>query len=701
MRYSKLMENGRIGRLELKNRIIMAPMGTNFATEDGMVTGRLREYYAERAAGGCGLIICGDFAIDAPRGRNLECQVGISEDRYLPGLCELADTIHLNGAKAAAQLVHAGKLAMMDMAAGIAPAAPSEVSIGMKETLRDLTRDEFTRMAGRFGGMGAMKTGALTIEGIKDITDKFGAAAERARRAGFDGVEIHAGHGYLIGSFLSPSANKREDEYGGDIINRARFLLEIIAAVRERAGHDYPVWCRIDGCEFGIKDGITPEDGRKLAVRLDEAGIDAIHVSGYGGPVGGFIDGPLVYRPGNLLKYAADIKKAVRAPVIAVGRISPECAEKVLRQGGADFIAMARPLVADPGLPAKLQRGADKDIRPCIYCYHCVGRHVEGEATECAVNPGAGREMELRAVPAERRKRVVVVGGGPAGMEAARTAALRGHQVTLVERGKRLGGSMYFASIVNEDIENLMAWMQRQIRNLPIKVISGSDATPEVIDALKPDAVIVAGGPELIVPDIDGGGDGRVISGAALRTMLNRGNSGGMLPGGARFLLGAAGPAIRRMSPGLLRRLTKIWMPIGKTVAVIGGDLVAVELCQFLLDRGRAVTLISDRQEIGGEMPIPARWRVMRDLRRRGATMLNDVTVERITAGGVAVKRWGGETEMVAADTVIAAGETGENRALYEEIKGRYPEVYLAGDGNRLRLLRGSIEDGQRAGLKI
>ncbi len=233
-------------------------------------------------------------------------------------------------------------------------------------------------------------------------------------------------------------------------------------------GRDYPVWCRIDGREFDTEGGITIEDAKALAVLLQDAGVDAIHVSAYGGVITGFIDAPICYPLGHLVPYAAAVKAAVKVPVIAVGRITPELGEDILRQGKADFIAMGRALLADPELPNKLASGRRDEIRPCIRCYVCATQHIEDWPTVCSVNVATGREAEFRIKPAEKPKNVAVIGSGPAGMEAARIAALRGHHVTLYEKNRRLGGSLVFASVVSADNEGLLDWMIGQMKKLPI-----------------------------------------------------------------------------------------------------------------------------------------------------------------------------------------------------------------------------------------
>jgi 2,4-dienoyl-CoA reductase-like NADH-dependent reductase (Old Yellow Enzyme family)/thioredoxin reductase len=701
-RFTKLLEPGRIGQMELRNRIIMAPMGTGFATEEGFVTNRMKDYYEERAKGGAALIIPGVLSIDAPRGRCETEQVAISEDKYIPGLTELTDAVHRHGAKIAAQLQHAGKIATVDVVQGIRPVTASETAAADAAAAADMNLDEIMRMATRFSKMPKdFKTRALSLEEIPGLVARFAEAAERATKSRFDGVEIHAAHGYIVASFLSPAWNKRKDQYGGDLKNRARFLLEIIQATREKVGKDYPVWCRIDGREWGVENGITPEDSRALAVLLQDAGVDAIHVSGYGAVPGTFIDAPICYPPGNLVPDAENVKRAVRIPVIAVGRISPELGEDLVRQGKADFIAMGRALLADPDLPNKLASGKRDEVRPCIRCYECASQHVENLPTICSVNAATGREAEFRIKPADKPKNVAIVGSGPAGMEAARVAALRGHHVTLYEKNRRLGGSLVFASVVSADNEGLLDWMIGQMKKLPVNIKMGVEVSAESIMAAKPDVTIVAVGPNIAPPQIPGGDRRNVISGKDLREMMNGRDISGKLAWWMRMGLPLAKPILQRMKPSAAAAFTRRWMPVGKKVVVIGGDLVAIELAEFLVDRGRKVTIVSTGRSMAPEMSIARRWRVLKCLREHGVVMINKVNYEEFTDKGVVISDKDKKTQTIEADTVVIAEGIKNNPGLFQSLEGKLPNLYHAGDSAEVRLILGAIEDGARIGMKI
>jgi len=698
-RFENLLAPGRIGSLELRNRLIMSPMGSNLAQEDGHMGERIKRYYEERAKGGVGLIIVGVGAVSFPAGACNPNQVAISDDTFLPGLTDLADRVHAHGAKLAIQLQHAGKVAVRDMVAGRPMWVPSEVPQKRGDLTDDLTPEEMHEFTKDFLREGAgMFYREMSQDDIAELTGSFAAAAERARRAGFDAVELHAGHGYLLSSFLSPASNQRQDEYGGDVEGRSRFLVEVIRAVKQRAGADFPVWCRLDAKEFRTEGGISEEDARRTAELAEAAGADAIHVSAYADSSSGvaFTDAPLVHEPCGYLALAEGIKRRVGVPVIAVGRIEPEQADALLGEGRADFVAMARKLLADPELPNKLAEGRPQDVRPCIYCYTCVGNIFLNRATCCAVNPATGCEAEFEIDPAERPRQVLVVGGGPAGMEAARVAALRGHRVTLCESRDRLGGTLVFSSLVYEVNGKLAEWLEAQVRSLPIDLRLGRKVTPELVTELSPDVVLVAVGARREPPAIPGVDRNNVLGGDDLRSLMIGGDGEGAarkLSVGQRALLGVGNLIGISERIGLARELTRRWMPLGKRVAVVGGGLVGVELAEFLVERGREVAVLEESKSFAAEMAPPRRWRVLHDLREQGVRLLAGVRVEAIEDRGVVFAGGDGESRVLETDSVILATGVRENTELVEAIASLGLEVHALGDCSGVGYIQGAMLD--------
>jgi 2,4-dienoyl-CoA reductase-like NADH-dependent reductase (Old Yellow Enzyme family)/thioredoxin reductase len=655
--FKELFRPGRIGSMALRNRIVMAPMGTYLAGRDGLVTDRLKSYYEARARGGAGLIIVGVASIDHPRGKVMTRQVGISEDKFIPGLAGLAEAVHRHGAKIGIQLQHGGRIAAPFLSGGneavsasVVPLVPAELG----------------------------NTRALEVPEIARLVECFARAAGRAKGAGLDGVEIHAGHGYLINQFLSRSTNKRQDEYGGDLSNRSRFLREIITAIRDAVGRDYPVWCRLDGREYAIENGITLSEAQATARMSVEAGVNAVHVTGYGGSEGvHFTEAPLVYIPGYLAPLAREIKKTVNVPVIAVGRISPEMGERILRRGQADLIAMGRPLLADPDLPQKLMEGRADEVRKCIYCYTCVHQIFVRNNVTCAINPATGKESEPPAALPAGAKRVLVVGGGPAGLEAAATAAARGHRVTLYEKEKRLGGSLNFASILRPENAELVQYLIRQARRAKVDLKLGETVTPELAASLKPDVLVLASGAirrNYTIPGIEGK---NVIDGDKLRQRL-----GGY-------------------SPRFVRWVSRRWMPLGKRIAVLGGGLVGCELAVFLAERGRRVTILENTDQLAPEMAWPFKWMVLDKLNRYKVDILTEVKYETLRDGSVDIALKNGEKRSVAADTMIVATGTGPDGEIQAAFQGAAPEVYLVGDCGKMSFIKDSIAEGRRIGMAI
>ena len=682
VKFAKLLGPCSVSRLEVRNRIVLAAMGTNFASPEGFVTERHLGFYEERAKGGVGTVIVGCAAIHLT-GKVSTNQICVYDDQYIPGLAGLADVIKRNGAKAILQLQHGGRYCYPDRIGGHEPVAPSPIAMPGRVPPKELTTKE-----------------------IADLVDNFIRGAERAKKAGFDGVEVHGGHGYLLDQFLSPASNKRQDGYGGDLNGRARMLLEVVKGIREKVGSAFPVWCRIDSREFGIEGGITAEDAKELARLLEKNSVDAIHVSGYGGAHNfNFTEGMLVYEPGKLVPYAAGIKKVVSIPMIAVGRIDPAMAEQILQRGDADLIAMARPLLADPELPKKLQAGRLDDIRPCICCYTCIHKIFLSQGTACAVNAAAGKERELAPRPADKAKEVAVVGGGPAGMEAATTAARRGHRVTLYEKGNYLGGSLFFASVLNPDNQELLDYLRRQVGKAPVNVKLGAEFTAGTVAGQKTEAVVVASGPKLLPPKMAGSDRKNVMTGAEMRRMISgqlSSDTARRLGWSRRLMMLLAGPILARIqNPATVRRLSRFWMPLGRTVAVVGSDFVACEVAEFLSHSGRKSILVAAKTDIATEMAIPARWKLLESLRRSGVELMTGVTPKEITSDGVVVTSKDGQSRTVKAESIILTEEIGANKDLLKAVEGKVSSVYSAGDCNGLGLIEKAIADGAGIATKL
>jgi 2,4-dienoyl-CoA reductase (NADPH2) len=704
--FPHLLSPGRIGGLELANRILMTPMGSNLAERDGHMGERIQRYYEARARGGAGMLIVGVGAVSWPAGACNPNQVAISDDAFLPGLRALTRRVHDHGARVAIQLQHAGKVAVRDMVEGRPLLIPSIPKMrGAGDILRDLTAEELQAFVANLSGP-RPQLQVATEEDIEKLIGDFAAAAERARRAGFDGVELHAGHGYILSSFLSPASNLRDDRWGGGVDSRARLLCETIRATKKLAGDDFPVWFRMDAREFRIEGGITLEDAVRTAALAEQAGADAVHVSAYADPTSGvaFTDAPLVHRECGFVAFAQRIKQQVGIPVIAVGRIEPEQADALIRDGGADFVAMGRKLLADPELPRKLAEGRPEDVRPCIYCYTCVAQIFVDRSLYCAVNPATGHEHEFAVEPAAPPRRVLVVGGGPAGMEAARLAALRGHRVTLCEKAQRLGGTLRFSALVCEPNGRLARWLETQVRRLGVDVRLGQALTPELVEEFAPEVIVVAVGARRRDPDVPGAELPHVLSGDDLRELLaghEAGRAADKLSLAQRALLGVG--RLARVSDDLerARRLSHLWMPLGRRVAVVGGGIVGVELAEFLAERGRSVTVLEEGPGFAPEMAPPRRWRALHELRERGVVLLAKARVVRIEERELHFQCEDEAPGAVAADSVIWATGVQPNLELAESFRRLGVPVHAIGDCNGVGYIEGAIRDGSRVGRDI
>jgi len=707
MPYSTLLSPAKIGTLELKNRIIMAPMGSNLPEADGHCGERIQAYYEARAEGGAGMVIMGVAAIAWPNGACNPNQVAISSDEFLPGLKAVVDRVHAHGAKAAVQLQHAGKVAVRDVAAGrpqLVPSIPKQKSGDMMDAL---TNEEKGAFVSAFTQRGAkVEYQVATKEDIQWLVRQFADAADRAKRAGFDGVEIHAGHGYIISSFLSPNTNHRDDEYGGSLENRARLLCEVIAAIKEKVGKDFPVWCRLDAHEFRVEPGIRLQDAVAVAKMAQQAGADAIHVSAYADSSVGiaFTEAPLVHDEEGFVEFAQAVKDAVNVPVIAVGRIEPARANQLIEGGIFDFVAMARKLLADPELPNKLASGKVDEIRHCIYCYTCVSQIFINNPLRCAVNARTGHEFEKVITPAPAPRKVLVIGGGPAGMEAARVAAMRGHKVTIAERGKRLGGTVFFAAIAYPPNGRLIEGLVAQIQSLGVEVLLNIEVTPEWVQQFKPDAIIVANGALRDAPPILGGNRSHVFDGDQLRKMMTGEDASvakKKLRGWQRLMMWMGSLFGLTKTHERIHRFSHVWMPVKKQVAIIGGGLVGLELAEFLAHRGREVVVLESGDVLGRELALVRRWRVLHELKAASVMLVKKAQVKSIEQDHVVYTAGDDVPQTVSADTVIIAQGARENRSLARRLADTGIPVLEAGDGQAVGYIEGAIRSGFDAGLAV
>jgi len=691
--FEKLLEPGYIGKVKTRNRLVKTGAGTFIWHEDEThMNKRILAYYESLARGGVGLLIVESPTIDYPAGARWRQRYRIDDDKYIKGLSELAEVIHKHGCPTFMQMNHDGPWEANILGADSPfkgpPIGASVVSVK--------SENDFHNQPPR----------ALSIPEIEEIIDKFASAAVRAKKAGFDGVDINAASSHLLHNFLSPYWNRRTDEYGGSPENRARFVTSTIKEIKKRLGNDFPVSVCINAIEIGLAAGIpdnrciTVEDARQTAQLLEQAGANMIHVRSHwlGYHVGAYLpdlmfypdfplslkDLPEVYnaklrgKAWNVI-LAAGIKAAVKIPVMVVGKLDAELGEKVLEAGQADFIAMTRRLQADPNYPHKVADGRLEDIAPCTACESCLG------TSRCRINAFMGKEYNT-VEKAAKKKKVVVVGAGPAGMEAARVAALRGHDVTLYDAGGKLGGLLPIAAVVKgtelEDLPKIIKYFRNQLEKLGVKMALGKKVSIKTIEKLKPDAVIIATGGAPVLPDIKGIDGSNVMGGAKLHKNL-------------KFYL-------KFLPPNLLRWLTKFYLPIGKRVVIIGGSLHGCELAEFLTLRGRQVTIVDTAERFGQGMVDVIMAYLFQWFNKMGVKLIGRVKryVEINSEGLVFINEKGAE-EMLPADTVIPALPLTPDLKLYESLKGKVKELYAIGDCKEPQLIADAVSQGMETARAI
>ena len=673
--YPFLMAPGQIAALSLRNRILMAPMGDALANPDGTVSKRQLDYYEARARGGAALIIVGSVAVTYPGGAFSADQTALHTDEHIVGISELAQRVQRHGARIALQLTHGGPQSLYAIETGeplLMPAPPTYK--GPDRISRTLSPQEEYAMSAPFQqSTSRVDIHIATEEDLLSAIEAFSAAAERAKRAGVDAVEIHGGHGYLLDSFRSPSTNTRDDEWGGTRDKRDRLLLETIRSVRRRVGAEYPMWCRFNSVEHHREPHESIEDALNLATNLIEAGVDALHVSSYSDPsiATGITDAHTPHKPGALLAAAAAVRTHIKeaVPIITVGNLDDELAEHALATGAADFVAMGRRLLADPELPNKLRDGVPDHVRPCIYQYRCIGNIFLNTHVACIANPLTAREGApppefSRPHTTQEPERILIIGAGPAGLDAAWRLAERGHFVTIQDAATQLGGRLSLAALADEHLSKMLNYLIGQVRRSNVELRLGQPAAAPDLEGF--DRVVLATGADWSRPDIPGAENGNVLT-------------------------------LDDLTPWASGEMR---LPDGP-VAILGGGKAGLTLARLARSGGHEVTVIEETHVFAIELGLPGRFRWIADLEASGVTLLSEHRATSINQDSVTVMSGDSKIVEIESATTICTVPVTPRNDLLELLFESGAMVEVIGDAHSLERLEGAFRDAEALSSRL